>query len=691
MTATTLIEQPVRTITERAETARELFVDLETASNADLKKKGAHGYAEADTRILVFAYKFDAEPTQCVDVERGESYPQRLLHALKNSAIKKIAFNSSFDMAIIRAILGDEFIDPSQWLDAFAMAKYLGLHGSLDQNSERVGLPLDQQKIKSGKSLIKLFCMPNQQTADTVSPLWNKPDSHLEKWNQFKEYAIRDVDALYGVYQKLCRFPMPVQEQRTWELDIKINGRGILVDQDFVKAAIARHEAYTSQLMAEATKITGIANPNSVAEYRQWLIDQEVFVENLTKQTVAELLASNTTPQITRALEIRQELSKTSITKYQTILDGLCSDGRFRDTSEYYGARTGRWSSRRFNFQNMPSPSLPDATLARDLIKQNAEHVELLFGPTNDLLSQLIRTAFIAPHNHRFICADFNAIEARVLAYCAGSEWRLKVFKTHGRIYETSAEKMFGLPSGSVDRASPYRKKGKVAELALGYGGGANALLLMGAHESESEREEIKTKWRQANSEIVTFWYDVENAAKIAVQDRTAVSVPVGPLRNANPSRASEIVYRYQSGFLFCDLPSGRHIAYAKPRIESQDLIVTSSDGKPFVLARAGGLTFEGQDSKTRRWSRTPTYAGRLVENLVQALARDILRDAMLALDAAGYYLLASIHDEVLIEASNDKGSLAEVLSIMSQPLAWAPGLPLKAEGFETPFFSKEL
>lgn len=683
---------PVATTALHSAAAVELFIDLETASTADLRKKGVHGYAEADTRILLFVFKFGDGETHCIDVASGEAYPPELMAALKDPRIKKIAYNAAFDMAIIRMQLGADCADPAQWIDAHAIAKYLGLHGSLDQNAERCGLPADQQKLKSGKSLIKLFCIPSQPATLNSSPVWNLPADHPDKWMQFKNYAIRDVDALAGVYKKLKKFPLPSVEQKVWELNFKINQRGILVDQKFVECAIACRDAYNRQLVSEATELTGLTNPNSVQEYRQWVNDQGLKTDDLTKQTVADLLRQSTDDRLTRSLQIRQELSKTSGVKYETIFEGICLDGRFRDTSEYYGARTGRFSSPRMNVQNMPAHTLPDPELARDVVKANSppEVIDLLFGPPNDLLSQLIRTAFTAQVGHRFISADFNAIEARILAYCAGCDWRLHVFSTHGRIYESSAEKMFGLPIGSVDKNSPYRKKGKIAELALGYGGGANALLQMGAHEDANEREDLKIKWRQANPEIVEFWYAIERAAIAAVQHRTLVAVPIGPLRRSSPSKAPQIIYRYQSGFLFCELPSGRHIAYVKPAIQPDDLIAKNSEGQPFVVARAGSLTFEGQDSKTRRWCRMPTYAGRLVENLIQGLARDVLRDAMLSLDEHGYQLLATIHDEVLIEMPYGQGSLDEVLDIMGRPLPWAPGLPLKAEGFETSFFAKE-
>lgn len=683
---------PVATTALHSAAAVELFIDLETASTADLRKKGVHGYAEADTRILLFAFKFANGPTQCVDVASGETYPPELLAALKDPNIKKIAYNAQFDMAIIRMQLGADYVVPEQWIDVHAMAKYLGMHGSLEQNAERCGLPADQQKLKSGKSLIKFFCMLSRPAAINGQHDWNAPSDHPDKWAQFKGYAVRDVDALAAVYQKLKQFPLPDAEQKTWVLDAKMNQRGILVDQDFVRSAIACHEAYNQRLLSEASELTGLVNPNSVQEYRQWINDQGLKTDDLTKQTVANLLNASNSERVTRSLKIRQELSKTSVAKYETIDDGVCRDGRFRDTSEYCGARTGRFSSRRLNFQNMPAHTLPDPELARDVVKANSptEVIDLLFGPPNDLLSQLIRTAFTAQAGYRFICADFNAIEARILAYCAGCDWRLHVFNTHGRIYESSAEKMFGLPIGSVDKNSPYRKKGKIAELALGYGGGANALLQMGAHEDANEREDLKIKWRQANPEIVEFWYAIERAAIAAVQHRTLVAVPIGPLRRSSPSKAPQIIYRYQSGFLFCELPSGRHIAYVKPMIQPDDLIAKNSEGQPFVVARTGSLTFEGQDSKTRRWCRMPTYAGRLVENLIQGLARDVLRDAMLSLDEHGYQLLATIHDEVLIEMPYGQGSLDEVLDIMGRPLPWAPGLPLKAEGFETSFFAKE-
>jgi DNA polymerase bacteriophage-type len=404
---------------------------------------------------------------------------------------------------------------------------------------------------------------------------------------------------------------------------------------------------------------------------------------------VPKVLAGTDSDVVKRVLEIRQELAKTSVTKFQAMARAACADDRIRGLTQFYGAnRTGRWAGRLVQVQNLPQNKLKDIDLARNLVIDGRfDELEFLYGNVPDTLSQLIRTAFIAEQDRRFIVVDFSAIEARVIAWLAWCAWRLEVFKTHGKIYEASAEQMFKLPAGSVTKKSPYRQKGKIAELALGYQGGAGALKTMGALDMgilEEELEPIKEAWREANPEIVDLWYVCERAAKQAVGSRTGITLPIAAGR-------AKLAFTYESGFLFITLPSGRRLAYVKPRIEGEDLYREKADGSRYVIASAGSLTYEGLDQKTKQWTRLTTYGGKLVENITQAIARDCLRESMLAIDEAEYQQLTTVHDEIVIEAHDDFGSLKEVEEIMGRPIAWAPDLPLRGDGFETKYYMKEI
>jgi len=684
-----------------------LRIDLETYSSRDIRD-GVHAYVEAaDFTILLMAYAFGEEPVAVIDFANGESIPADVADAITNPAILKSAFNAAFEITCLRKYLGNDHICATQWVCTSVRALYLGLPGKLSDVGQVIGLPIEQQKLRHGAALIRYFCVPCKPSQANGMRTRNLPHHDPQKWALFKQYCEGDVIAERAIAQKIEKFPLPAIEQRLWELDQRMNNYGILVDRALVDAAIEADAIAREQLVAEAVKLTQLPNPNSRDQLLAWLREAEndAGINDLTKKSIPALLEKTESDIVRRVLELRQALSKTSVAKYQAIARSVCQDQRLRGLTQFYGAnRTGRWAGRIVNIQNLPQDHLPDLSLARELIRQRRfDDLDLLFGSVPDTLSQLIRSMFIAPAGHRFIVADFSAIEARVAAWLAACQWRLNVFRTHGKIYEASAEQMFKLPQGSVTKSSPYRVKGKISELALGFGGGVNALKTMGGLElglSEPELERIKLAWRESNPEIVRYWYDCEHAAKQAVLERTRVKVNAGPSawatlgaghnRHQQIQHHAEIVFIYQSGFLFITLPSGRQLAYVKPRIEADDLYLASSNTEPYLAAKRGALTYEGLDQRTKRWTRMPTWGGRLFENIVQAIARDCLREAMLALDARGYQQIVTVHDEIVIEAPEGFGSLDEVMQVMGTSPSWAHDLPMRADAFETQFYGKE-
>ena len=666
-----------------------LRIDLETRSSVDLRKCGVHKYVESDDfAVMLFGYAFDEEPVAVVDLALGEPLPNRVLEALFDYRVCKTAYNAAFEIACLDKHFGAGSVDPTQWRCTSVHALYLGMPGNLADVGEVVGLTEDQRKM-AGWALIKYFCVPCLPTQTNGQRTRNLPHHDPAKWALFKEYCGRDVETERAIARRLAKFAVPDHEWQLWHLDQKMNARGIEVDPALVSNAITCADAYKTRLMDEAMALTKLENPNSRTQLLAWLrkATDDEGIEDLTKKNVPLILAGTSDATVRRVLHIRQELAKTSISKYQAINRAMCRDHRVRGLAQFYGAnRTGRWAGRLVQVQNLPQNKLPDLDLARQLvIEAEFKTLEVLFG-VSDTLSQLIRTAFVAPAGHRFIVVDFSAIEARVIAWLAQCAWRLDVFATHGKIYEASAEQMFKLPPGSVTRKSPYRQKGKIAELALGYQGGAGALKTMGALDmglTEDELDPIKVAWRTANPEIVKLWYAFERAAKAAVQDRVTQRVRVG--------LNVELVFSCESGMLFIDLPSGRRLAYVKPRIEAKPLYHMASDGTKFLVCQAGGLTYEGIDQRTRAWTRLATYGGKLVENITQAIARDCLAVAMLGIDSAGYEQVMTVHDEIVVEAPDGVGSLAEVESILARPIPWAPGLLLRADGFETRYYQKEI
>ena len=681
-----------------------LRIDLETYSDVDLKKCGVHKYVESDNfEVMLFAYAFGDSEVNVIDLAAGEQIPQHVERSLWDPSVTKAAYNAAFEMACLTKHFKTK-MDETQWRCTSVHALYLGLPGSLGDVGKVLGLGADKQKLVSGWALIRYFCLPCKPTLKNGGRVRNLWHHDPEKWMLFKEYCARDVESEREIATKIAKFPVPDKEWKLWHLDQRMMNKGVMVDRELVNAAIECDNIFKERLTKEAVALTGLDNPNSRDQLLKWLQTEEDddTIVDLTKKSVPKVLESTDSATVRRVLELRQEMAKTSVSKYHAMARAMCdTDDAVKGLTQFYGAnRTGRWAGRLVQVQNLPQNKLRDIDLARNLLKKrDYETLELLFGNVPDTLSQLIRTAFVAREGCRYIIVDFSAIEARVIAWMAWCQWRLDVFATHGKIYEASAEQMFNLPAGSVTKKSPYRQKGKISELALGYQGGAGALKTMGALEmglTEDELEPIKDAWRRANPEIVQFWYACERSAKEAVLGKRSVVLPIAgqmvafyedgrPVKN---SRAW-LVFAYESGFLTIQLPSKRKLFYVKPRIEVEDLVRETSAGGKFVVARAGSLTYEGQDQKTKQWTRLSTYGGKLVENITQAVARDCLAESMLALDDAGYTQLATVHDEIIMEMKD--GTLKEAEKIMGEAIAWALGLPLRGDGFETKYYMKEI
>lgn len=645
-----------------------LSVDIETYSSIDLIKSGVYAYVEApDFEILLFGYAFDDEPVRVIDLLDFEDISADVMAALTNPAIIKTAFNANFERVCIAKHFKLPML-PEQWRCTSVHALMLGLPGNLDGVAKC--LNLNVQKDAAGKALIKYFTVPCKPTQVNGGRTRNLPGHDPVKWARFISYCGTDVEVERAMRSKLIKFSIPEFEQRLWELDQRINDHGVRVDGFFVSHATTCDKRYQKKLESEAIALTGLDNPNSVAQLKAWLFSEEgVEVESLNKETVPKMLEQTDSDTVRRVLELRQEMAKTSITKYQAMKRGLGIGDRVRGLLQFYGAnRTGRWAGRLVQVQNLPKNVLPDLALARGLLRRGEyELIEMLFDSVPSVLSQLIRTAFIPSHGCRFIVADFSAIEARVIAWLAGEKWRMDVFNGHGKIYEASAAQMFKVPLASITKGNPLRAKGKIAELALGFQGGVNALIKMGALDqglTEGELKPLVDAWRFANPAIKRFWYDVERAAITAVKEKRSVKLQHG------------LVFSYESGGLFITLPSGRRLAYVKPRIE------------PEPKFDKDGITYEGIEQG--RWCRLKTYGGKLVENIVQAVARDCLAEAMMRLDFLGYRIVMHIHDEVVIDEPLEHDAMANIVRVMGLPIDWAPGLPLQADAFETEFYRKE-
>ena len=647
---------------------KSLSIDIETFSSTNLAKTGGYRYAESpDFEILLFGYSVDGGPVKVVDLANGEKIPREILSAITDETVTKWAFNSNFERICLSRFLGlptGEYLNPASWKCSMVWAATMGLPLSL----EGVGavLKLDKQKLTEGKDLIRYFCQPCAPTASNSQRTRNLPHHSPDKWSTFKQYNARDVETEIAIQEKLSKFPVPDVLWDEYHLDQEINDRGVGLDMTLVREAISIDGRSRAKLTTAMKHLTELENPNSVQQMKQWLADNGMETDTLGKKAVTEML--KTAPmELTDVLTLRQQLAKSSVRKYQAMENCVCSDGRARGMFQFYGAnRTGRWASRLIQMQNLPQSHLMDLTEARTLVSAgDYEALEMLYDDVPDTLSQLIRTAFIPRAGTRFIVADFSAIEARVIAWLAGEQWRQEVFAQGGDIYCASASQMFKVPVEKHGINGRLRQKGKISELALGYGGSVGALKAMGAVEMGIDEDELPVlvnAWRRANPCIVQFWWDVDKAAMEAVRSRRS-------------SATHGITFSCQSGMLFITLPSSRRLAYVKPRIGENQF---------------GGqcITYEGVGG-TKKWERLDSYGPKFVENIVQATARDILAEAMLRLNASGYRIVMHVHDEVVIEAPLT-ARLEDVCAIMGQTPSWAEGLLLRADGYMTDFYKKD-
>lgn len=643
----------------------QLGIDIETYSDVDLQKCGVYAYTDSPAfEILLFAYAFDDEDVSIVDVAKGESLPERVMAALTDDSIVKTAFNAAFERTCI-ARHYNLSLAPVGWQCTAVQSAMLALPASLDGVGEV--LDIRQKKLKEGKDLVRYFSMPCKPTKANGGRTRNMPEDEPEKWELFKSYCIRDVEAEREIRYKLRNYPIPEEEQLLYQMDQEINDRGILVDQTLVEHAVTCDKEYRDQVTRRAYELSGLENPNSPAQIKDWLAERGVQVDSLSKKAVAGLI-KETDGEVLEMLKLRLLMAKTSVKKYEAIKRSVCSDGRVHGLLQFYGAnRTGRWAGKLVQVQNLPQNHLEDLSLARDLVKAgDYETLDLLFDSVPGVLSELIRTAFIPKPGCRFIVADFSAIEARVLAWLSGENWRLETFKEGGDIYCASASKMFGVPVVKHGENGHLRQKGKISELALGYGGSTGALTAMGAIDMgipEEELPELVSQWRAANPHITKFWWDVDNASMKAVKEKTTVA-------------CGNLTFSYRAGMLFITLPSGRRLSYVKPRLE------TNRYGR-------AAITYEGV-GESKKWMRIETYGAKLTENIVQATARDLLAQAMLRLRAAGYEIVMHVHDEAVCEVPEGESSVEEVCRIMSEVPSWAAGLPLNADGYECAFYKKD-
>lgn len=659
---------------------RTISIDIETFSDVDLGKCGVYKYALSDRfEILLFAYAVNGGSVQVVDLAEGESIPDEILAALADESVVKWAFNASFERVCLSnylrkyypeyfesySVQGDtvgDYLNPSSWRCSMIWSAYMGLPLSLEGAGAVLGL--EEQKLKEGKELIRYFCVPCKATKTNGGRTRNLPEHDMDKWKLFKFYNQRDVEVEMSIQERLQKYPVPDFVWDEYHLDQEINDRGILLDMDVVENAIKFDEASKAEIAAAMRDITNLDNPNSVSQMKAWLSEQGVEAESLGKKDVAKLIG-DVDGEVKDALMLRQQLAKSSVKKYQAMQNAVCRDGRARGMFMFYGAnRSGRWAGRLIQLQNLPQNHMEDLEQARSLVKDgNYAAMDMLYDNIPSALSELIRTAFVARSGYKFCVADFSAIEARVLSWLSGEHWRTEVFVNNGDIYCASASAMFGVKVEKHGENAHLRQKGKIAELALGYGGSVGALKSMGAIEmglSEEELQPLVDSWRSANPNIVRFWWDVDRAVKKAVKDR-------------EPSVVNGIRFLYQSGMLFIQLPSGRRLAYVKPRMGVNDWGSES-------------VTYEGVGG-TKKWERIESYGPKFVENIVQAISRDILCYAMRTLSHC--MICAHVHDELIIECRED-ASLDAICEQMGRTPPWANGLILRADGYETPFYKKD-
>lgn len=646
---------------------RTLAIDIETYSSVSLLKAGVYAYAESpDFDILLFGYAFDDDPVDVIDLT-VEPLPEELKTAIYDQAILKTAFNASFERTCLTKYLG-KVTPPEQWSCTAVLARELGLPNSLEQVGTVLGLPEDKQKLKTGKALIRYFSTPCKPTKANGQRTRNLPQHDPERWALYVEYNGQDVEAERAIRKKLRAFPVSAEEQALWCHDQHINDRGVRVDETMAEQAVQIDQIIKGRLLQDAKDLTGLDNPKSTAQLKTWIEETSgITVESLNKKSIGDVRTKASNDEVDAMLDIRAGLAKTSTEKYNAMLRTVCPDGRIRGLTQFYGAsRTGRWAGRLVQMQNLPQNKMPDKDLdiARQLVRSgDLETLELCFDDISGTLSQLIRTAFIPRPGCRFIVSDFSAIEARVLAWLAGEEWRMDVFNTHGKIYEASAEQMFHLPPGSVKKGDPMRQKGKIAELALGYGGSVGAMKAMGALAmglEESELKPIVNSWRAANKAITKFWWDTDAAARRTIQTREPTRLPHG-------------MGFYKKGpLLKLVLPNGRELSYVKPAIVDDS------------------ITYEGTLQSSGAWGRIESYGPKLVENIVQATARDCLAVAIDRLEKAGLPVVFHVHDEVICEVPIGESSAEELSAIMSEAIDWAVGLPLKADAYECAYYRKD-
>ena len=640
--------------------------DLETYSSVDLTKCGVYRYCESeDFEILLAAYSIDGGAVQVTDLACGEKLPQEILDALEDETVEKWSYNSQFERICLSRLLGypaGDYLAPASWRCSMVWASTLGLPRSLESVGAVLGL--EKQKLTEGKDLIRYFCVPCRPTKANGGRTRNRPEHDPEKWKRFKAYNLRDVETEMQIQKRLSNFPVPDAIWEEYHLDQEINDRGIGVDMELVRQAIAIDAHSRERLTAAMRELTELENPNSVQQMKQWLADHGMKTDTLGKKAVAELVKTAPEP-LREVLSLRQQLAKSSVKKYTAMENAVCADSRAHGMFQFYGAnRTGRFSGRLIQLQNLYKNTMPDLAQARALVRSgNYEALSMLYEDIPDTLSQLIRTAFVPQDGRKFIVADFSAIEARVIAWFAGEQWRLKVFEDGGDIYCASASQMFHVPVEKHGINGHLRQKGKIAELALGYGGSVGALKAMGALEAGMTEEELQPlvdSWREANPNIVRFWWDVDRAVKDCIRQRV-------------PTETHGLHFDYRSAMLFITLPSGRRLAYVKPRIGENQF-----GGESVTYMGVGG---------TKKWERLESYGPKFVENIVQGTARDILCYAMQTLKNCS--IVAHVHDEIIIEADR-RMSVAAVCEQMGRTPPWAKGLKLRADGYECEFYQKD-
>jgi DNA polymerase len=641
-----------------------LNIDIETYSGSNLSECGVYRYSEDPAfEVLLFSVSIDGGPVRCYDLMQGEKLPYNVISGLKDSEVKKIAYNAQFERICLSRHLGI-YLSPESWRCTMVHALTLGLPGSLEAVGAVLGL--EKQKMKEGRDLIKLFSIPTKPTKANGNRKRTLPSHAPDRWEKFKEYNVRDVETEMAIAEKIARFPVPDSVWEQYVLDQYINDAGVGIDITFAEQAIACDEILKEKYLTRAQKLTGLENPNSPIQLKDWLNENGVEMDSLAKSDVDEMLEIVTgAPK--EVLQLRKLLSKSSVKKYKAMENCRCSDGRAHGLLQFVGAgRTGRWAGRLIQVQNLPQNHISDLEVARKLIRSGCfEAAELLYDSVPDTLSQLIRTAFVPEEGRKFIVADFSAVEARYLSWMAGEKWRMDVFEADGDIYSETASRMFGVPVSKHGPNAELRQKGKISELALGYGGSVGALKQMGALKQGLEEDELQplvNTWRSTNPKIVSLWWDMGNAVIKAVKDKT-------------PQKVRNVSIHYESGFLIITLPSGRSLYYARPRVDKNEM-------------DRDQVTYEGV-AANKHWERIESYGPKFIENVTQAACRDLLAEAMLRLDRAGYKIVMHVHDEVVIEAPMD-ADVDTVCQIMGETPSWAEGLKLTAAGYECQFYQKD-